>query len=103
MHFLGQCRSGVPIGYHLDVSTAVTGFRLHYNVIELTACGHARCEPSIAAERLRQLVILPRSEIVVIGFRVLSQQTFDQIPVVIQHEDDWPQAKAMELADFLRG
>ena len=77
--------------------------RLAHRGVEFPAGGRARREPDVAAKRLRQQVVMPLREIVVVDVRVLAEQTLDQIAVIVEKEDNRLQAAAMKLAHFLRG
>ena len=63
----------------------------------------ASSSPQVAAHRLRQLVIMPFRDIVVVDLGVFAEQSLDQIAYVVEQKDDWLQPKAMELGDLLGG
>ena len=88
---------------HLDLRASGARLCLAHCGVEFPAGIDARREPAIAAQRLRQQVVMPLRKIVVVDVRVLAEQALDQIAIVVQKEDDRFQAATVKLAHLLRG
>lgn len=102
MEFLRERGRSISARYDFNVGTGPAGFGSFDSFIEFAACGYARCHPVVAAERLRKLVVVPFRKVVAVTFRILAEQAFDEVAVIVEHENDRFQPKTIELADFLR-
>src|SRR5215469_15127887 len=103
VQLLRQWRSGVAVRHDLNIRPRAAGFGLLDSRVELTAGGDPGGKPAVAAHRLRQLMIVPFREIVVVDLGVLAEQPLYQIAVVVEQKDDRLQTEAMELGDLLGG
>jgi len=101
VQLLSQWRNDGTVRHYLDISPRAADFGLPNRRVELAAGDDSGGKPALAAHRVRKLVVTPFREIIIVDVRVLAEQPFDQIAVVVEHKDDWLQPEAMELADFL--
>jgi len=98
-----QRRRFMGVGDDFDVGGTLALARAGQGLVEFTESSDPLGEPSFAPQCVGKFGVVPRRDVVISNVGVLTQQPLDEITGVVEHEDDWAQTEAMELADLLCG
>ena len=77
MKLQGCWRRGILVGHNLDVCTSTALRRGFKGLIEFSASGDTRRKPIVASQCLRQVGVVPLSEIVVLDVGILAELPFN--------------------------
>jgi len=99
----GQGGAGHHAGDYFDIRATVVSFGLVHGGVEFPVGGDPGGEPVFEAQGLGELGVVPGWQVVVADARVLAEQAFDEVALVIEAKDDGFEAEPVELADFLDG